>query len=224
MVDLNEKFLANALGGIDVEALAELPKLELRVDTTCHNLQVTGEILSSLEFLKLNDSIIRSFRDLGTSFANVRVLHIARCELKEVRGIQAFEQLEELYISHNAIELLFDVSFAKHLQVLDFEGNSVRDINELRYLRRMSKLTDLNCAGNPIASKGLAYYQKIQEIVPGLQVLDDEPIGSDDEGMVKFIEGKQREARQQAEEKKSQGAYDQCHYRQAMQSILAQFE
>lgn len=90
-MDLNEKFLANALGGIDVEALAELPKLELRVDTTCHNLQVTGEILSSLEFLKLNDSIIRSFRDLGTSFANVRVLHIARCELKEVRGIQAFE-------------------------------------------------------------------------------------------------------------------------------------
>ena len=108
--------------------------------------------------------------------------------------------------------------------MLDFEGNSVRDINELRYLRRMSKLTDLNCKGNPIASKGLAYYQKIQEIVPGLQVLDDEPIGSDDEGMVKFIEGKQRDARQQAEEKKSQGAYDQCHYRQAMQSVLAQFE
>lgn len=115
VIDLNEKFLAMALGGIEVSELAVLSKLELRVDTTCHSLQVTGEILPSLEHLKLNDSIIRSFRDLGTSFKNVRVLHIARCELKEVQGIQAFEQLEELYISHNAIDDLFDVSLAEHL-------------------------------------------------------------------------------------------------------------
>ena len=91
IIDLNEKFLANALGGIEVSELNLLPKLELRVDTGCHNLQVTGEILSSLQYLKLNDSIIRCFRDVGTSFKNVRVLHISRCDLKEVQGIQAFE-------------------------------------------------------------------------------------------------------------------------------------
>ena len=91
VIDLNEKFLAMALGGIEVSELALLPKLELRVDTTCHSLQVTGEILPSLEYLKLNDSIVRCFRDIGTSFKNVRVLHISRCELKEVQGIQAFE-------------------------------------------------------------------------------------------------------------------------------------
>lgn len=38
IVDLNEKFLAMALGGIEVSELAMLSKLELRVDTTCHNL------------------------------------------------------------------------------------------------------------------------------------------------------------------------------------------
>lgn len=91
VIDLNEKFLTMALGGIEVSELALLPKLELRVDTTCHSLQVTGEILPSLEYLKLNDSIIRCFRDVGTSFKNVRVLHLARCELTEVQGIQAFE-------------------------------------------------------------------------------------------------------------------------------------
>ena len=74
VMDLNEKFLAMALGGIDVSELALLKRLELRVDTTCHSLQVTGEILPSLEYLSLNDSMIRSFRDLGTSFKNVRVL------------------------------------------------------------------------------------------------------------------------------------------------------
>ena len=86
VVDLNQKFLAQSFG-VDEDQLAILPKIELRVDTRCHNLQVTGEILSSLEFLKLNDSIISSFRDIGTSFKSVRVLNIARCELKEVQGI-----------------------------------------------------------------------------------------------------------------------------------------
>ena len=38
IVDLNEKFLAMALGGIEVSELALLNKLELRVDTTCHSL------------------------------------------------------------------------------------------------------------------------------------------------------------------------------------------
>ena len=62
---------------------------------------MTGEILCSLEYLKLNDSVIQSFRDIGTSFKNVRILHIARCELTELNGIQAFEQLEELYAGFN---------------------------------------------------------------------------------------------------------------------------
>lgn len=61
-----------------------LEKIELRVDTTYHNLQAIGEILQSLENLRMNDSIIKCFRDIGTSFKNVRVLQIARCELKEV--------------------------------------------------------------------------------------------------------------------------------------------
>lgn len=38
VIDLNEKFLANALGGIDVNELSLLSKLELRVDTSCHSL------------------------------------------------------------------------------------------------------------------------------------------------------------------------------------------
>jgi hypothetical protein len=84
VVDLNEKFLSMALGGIEIAELALLTKIELRVDTSCHNLQVTGEILPSLDLLKLNDSVIRCFRDIGTSFKNVRVLHIARCEIREV--------------------------------------------------------------------------------------------------------------------------------------------
>jgi hypothetical protein len=52
---------------------------------------MTGEILFNLESLRLSDSIIKCFRDIGTSFKKVKVLYLARCELKEIQGILAFE-------------------------------------------------------------------------------------------------------------------------------------
>ena len=58
MVDLNEKFLAQQLNVKDPNDLALFEKIELRVDTRFHNLQLTGEILQSIEYLKLTDSII----------------------------------------------------------------------------------------------------------------------------------------------------------------------
>ena len=85
-LDLNEKFLSQSMG-IPQEEISFLSKVEIRVDTQQHNLQVTGETLNSLEYLKLNDSIIQCFRDIGTSFKNVKVLWLCRCELKELQGI-----------------------------------------------------------------------------------------------------------------------------------------
>ena len=85
--------------------------------------------MSSLEYLRMSDSIIKCFRDIGTSFRFVRILHLARCELKEVQGIQAFINLEELYISYNDIDDLFDIGFLEHLRVLDLEGNSINSID-----------------------------------------------------------------------------------------------
>ena len=43
-LDLNEKFLSYHLN-IDSEDLSFLSKIELRVDTSQHNLQIAGEIL-----------------------------------------------------------------------------------------------------------------------------------------------------------------------------------
>jgi Leucine-rich repeat (LRR) protein len=84
----------------------------------------------------MSDSIIKSFRDIGTSFRFVRILNLARCELKEVQGIQAFHNLEELYVSYNDIEDLFDISFLEHLVVLDLEGNNIKNEQELYHLKR----------------------------------------------------------------------------------------
>ena len=99
----------------------------------------------------MNDSIIKCFRDIGTSFKGVRILMLARCEIKEVQGIMAFQQLEELYISYNFIEELFDIGFLEHLTVLDMEGNNVKKIDQIYYLRRNQILTDVNLKYNPVA-------------------------------------------------------------------------
>lgn len=147
-LELNERFLQQQLG---VKSLSTLTKIEMRVDTSCHNLQTIGEILCSLEYLKMSDSLIKCFRDIGSSFKCVRVLHLARCELREVQGIQAFLQLEELYLGFNDIAELFDVGFLEHLAVLDLEGNAVRSLDQLFYLRRCQQLTDLNLRGNPVS-------------------------------------------------------------------------
>jgi Leucine-rich repeat (LRR) protein len=108
----------------------------------------------------MNDSIIKCFRDIGTSFKFVRILHLARCELREVQGISALEQLEELYISYNDIDDLFDIGFLEHLTLLDIEGNNIKSLDQLYYLKRCQNLTDVNLKYNPVANE-IAYYSRI---------------------------------------------------------------
>lgn len=59
--------------------------------------------------------------------------------------------MEELYIGYNEIDDLFDIGFIEHLTVLDFEGNNVKDMDQLYYLKRCKKLTHLNLKYNPVA-------------------------------------------------------------------------
>jgi len=75
--------------------------------------------------------------------------------------------LEELYISFNQIDDLFDIGKLEHLQILDFEGNNVKQIDQLYYLKRLQRLTDVNFKHNPV-QKETAYYSKIKENVPNL--------------------------------------------------------
>ena len=46
-----------------------------------------------------------------------------------MQGIQAFEHLEELYLSYNDIDELFDIGFLEHLTVLDLEGNNIKGLD-----------------------------------------------------------------------------------------------
>ena len=84
----------------------------------------------------------------------------------------ALESLQELYISFNGITDLFDISFLNNLKVLDLEGNDVKDLDQLYYLRRLQNIVDLNLKHNPVSKQG-DYLKLIGEVCPNLYILDD---------------------------------------------------
>jgi hypothetical protein len=147
--ELNQKMLEISLG-MNKNELAELTKIEIKVDTTNTHMQYVGEVLTSLQILRLNDSVIPSARDLGTSFKNIQVLSLNRCELKSLAGLSSFEFLKELYASYNNINDLFDVSYCYHLSQLDLEGNDIETWDNVSYLNGCMKLVDVNISMNPI--------------------------------------------------------------------------
>ena len=126
----------------------------MKVDTTYNNLQIVGEILSSLELLRLSDSFLNSLRDLGTSFRSLRVLWVCRCDLKDLSGIVALESLVELYASYNYIGDLFELSQLTSVKVADFEGNTVKSFDEIMYLATSQNLRDLCLMRTPAEDLG----------------------------------------------------------------------
>lgn len=155
--------------------------------------------MPQLNSLKLNNSRITELRVLGTNYANLRRLWISNCLVSSVSGVGACAPvLEELYASFNSISdigALTEVSST--LQVVDLEGNDIRDTDMLkRTLPQLKKMKHLVLKGNPVASsetivelshsseeKGtrqrkISYSKLIGHLMPDLQYLDDAEISN----------------------------------------------
>ena len=68
------------------------------------------------------------------------------------------------------------------------EGNNVKSLDQIYYLKRTQNLTDINLKYNPVTSE-VAYYQRMQECAPRLVSLDDEEVD------IGFYERKTEEAK-----------------------------
>lgn len=179
-MEINDRMLEISLG-MNKDELMKLKKIEIKVDTTNTHMQYVGEMLQSLTLLKLNDSVIPSWRDLGTSFRNIQVLYLNRWEMKSLAGLSWFEFLKELYLSYNEIDDLFDLSYWYNLEIIDLEGNNVSTWDNISYLMGLWQLKDLNLSWNPIA-KEQNYQFKIKEMLHNLKYLDDTHVGAITEG------------------------------------------
>ncbi|KAK7121179.1 hypothetical protein R3I93_022312 [Phoxinus phoxinus] len=170
------------------ENLQEVKSLEMCVDTRQDTLDNFGIYLPNLTQLKMNNSLISSVRDLGTSLSLLQVLWLSRCGLTDLEGLPALASLKELYVAYNSISDLTPVSMLEHLELLDLEGNDVGDLAQLMYLGCCGKLRTLSLEGNPVCtcpSPGTSevldysYRSAVREMIPQLSYLDDVPAEED---------------------------------------------
>ncbi|XP_074086810.1 leucine-rich repeat-containing protein 56 isoform X2 [Macrotis lagotis] len=169
-----------------VEDLQEVTVLEMCVDTRKNSLGNFGAHLPNLNQLKLNNSLLASIRDLGTSLSHLQILWMVRCGLADLDGICSLQSLKELYMSYNNISDLSQVCLLDHLEVLDLEGNNVDNIEQVRFLGLCKKLNTLTLEGNLICLRpdpeaaeapDYNYRTEVKKLIPHLQVLDDVPAG-----------------------------------------------
>ncbi|XP_071414816.1 leucine-rich repeat-containing protein 56 [Pithys albifrons albifrons] len=167
-----------------VDDLQQAKFLEMRVDTREISLGNFGVHLPNLRELKLNNSLLVSVRDLGTSLSHLCVLWVACCGLSDLDGISSCSSLKELYIAYNNISELSQLTWLDGLEVLDLEGNNIEDIDQMQYLRLCCKLSHLTVEGNLICLKpnaesaeepGYNYRAEVKKIIPHLKYLDKIP-------------------------------------------------
>ncbi|XP_057268786.1 leucine-rich repeat-containing protein 56 isoform X2 [Pezoporus wallicus] len=167
-----------------VDDLQQVNALEVRVDTRENSLGNFGAYLPNLRELRLNNSLLMSVRDLGTTLSHLYVLWMAHCGLADLDGISSCSSLRELYIAYNNISDLSQLLWLDHLEVLDLEGNNIEDINQMQYLGLCCKLSRLTVEGNPICLRPNAesaeepdynYRAEVKKLIPHLEYLDEIP-------------------------------------------------
>nr|XP_046250874.1 leucine-rich repeat-containing protein 56 [Scatophagus argus] len=161
--------------------LSHVTSLELCIDTQEGTLGSFGAYLPELVQLRMNNSMIMSVRDLGTSLSHLQVLWMPCCSLQDLDGISTLPSLKELYVAYNSVSDLSQVGMLENLQLLDLEGNDVDDLVQVQYLSLCEKLQTLTLEGNPVCERPnptaiqthYRYQAAVRELVPQLCYLDN---------------------------------------------------
>jgi hypothetical protein len=177
---ISEEFLRQYTGN---DKLDETEFLELQVDAVSGSQRVEclGHLLPNLLQLRMNQSSIRSLRDLGTGLSRLRVLWLCRSSLQDLGGITSMPVLEELYVSFNDVRELSPLLTHEALHVLDLEGNLIEDFNEVKALKAVPTLREINLSLNPFLKSGNLSRAQVLNDLPQIEVLDDLPRDSTEE-------------------------------------------
>uniref|UniRef100_UPI0037E8F433 leucine-rich repeat-containing protein 56 n=1 Tax=Semicossyphus pulcher TaxID=241346 RepID=UPI0037E8F433 len=162
--------------------LSHVTSLEICIDTQENTMGNFGAYLPKLVQLKMNNSVIMSVRDLGTTLSHLQVLWMSRCSLQDLDGISTLSTLKELYVAYNNVSDLSPVGMLESLQLIDLEGNDVDDLVQVQYLGLCDSLRTLTLEGNPVCVRpnptaiqtaDYSYRAAVRELIPQLRCLDD---------------------------------------------------
>ncbi|KAF0745900.1 hypothetical protein AaE_008345 [Aphanomyces astaci] len=122
--DITDEKLVRCLRSLkhDDTDLNRVTYLQLTVDTHKQSVEALGELLPSLTQLRLHQSVLHSFRDLGTSLHGLQILWLMSSGVKDLDGIGALTGLRELYLQFNDIMDVSPLSLHDELHILGTNG------------------------------------------------------------------------------------------------------
>ena len=82
---------------------------------------------------------------------NIKILRVSNTELTDFRGFNDFPNLVELHAGFNSINNIQGLYFHEKLEVLDLEGNEIKNFYNIDILESLCSLNSLNLTNNPIA-------------------------------------------------------------------------
>ncbi|KAH9659642.1 leucine-rich repeat and IQ domain-containing protein 1-related [Citrus sinensis] len=175
---------------------------KLTVLNACKNeLRSMDEVISvvSLRALILNDNEIVSIckldqmkelntlvlsrnpiREIGDSLLNMKAitkLSLSNCQVQIIgSSLKSCTELKELRLAHNDIKTLpAELAFNKKLQNLDLGKNLITRWSELKVLKSLVSLNNLNLQGNPVAEYD-KLAKKVKNLLPSLHIFNARPI------------------------------------------------
>lgn len=130
--------------------------------------------LARLASLVLSGNRISSVPpDLFSSFPLLSKLSLSRNRLSFLPSFPESAPLRELRLAYNALEAL--PTLPPSITILDLGHNRLNSLRSLEPLRQLPRLTNLNLAGNPLASSS-SYRSAVLALCPALKTFDGRPV------------------------------------------------
>jgi len=130
--------------------LQKIKKLSILINHDYGLLNQFGKFLPSLELLKLNNSNILTFNNIGANFKNIKCLQMKNCHLKDLDGLICLQNLEILDIEGNEINDLVDVDMCENIKKFNVKNNKIENEDNFSYVSGMINLEYFDVRENPI--------------------------------------------------------------------------
>ena len=144
------KYVLSKYLNIPEENLYNLKKLSIIITNDYGLLNQFGNFLPQLKLLKLNNSNILNFNDIGTNFNKIECLQMKRCHLRDLNGIICIQNLKILDIEDNEVSDLIDLDMCSELKKIILKKNKILESDNLQFLSSLINLEYIDIRENPI--------------------------------------------------------------------------
>jgi hypothetical protein len=144
------KYILSKYLNIPEDDLDKLKKLSILISNDYGLLNQFGSFLPELKLLKLNNSNILNFNDIGTNFNKIECLQMKRCHLRDLNGIICMQNLKILDIEDNEVSDLIDLYMCSELKKIILKKNKILESDNLQFLSSLINLEYIDIRENPI--------------------------------------------------------------------------